>query len=176
MNTTSAFLSKDVRCWWLTGTDFRQCVLKTGVIKWPLKLYVRFSNVFFQNPKTLTFYVFWVVTVSRPWAYRTAEPLEMPFGARTCGGARKHALGEDADNPSGLEGAIWGNYLGMTRFARLAINLHPWVWTFSFWFLPCDQYAHVWMLNVHSIIVADQPLKSDAGTGLWTFRSRNETA
>ena len=39
---------------------FGNCVLKTGVIKWPLKLRVRFFNVFkrfFQNPKK-TFYVF----------------------------------------------------------------------------------------------------------------------
>ena len=31
---------------------FGNCVLKTGVIKWPLKLYVRFLNVltfFFKN-------------------------------------------------------------------------------------------------------------------------------
>ena len=34
---------------------FGNCVLKTGVIKWPLKLYLRLKklfNVFFQNPKT----------------------------------------------------------------------------------------------------------------------------
>jgi len=29
---------------------FGNCVLKTGVIKWPLKLYVRFLR-FFQNPE-----------------------------------------------------------------------------------------------------------------------------
>jgi len=39
---------------------FCNCVLKNGVIRWPLKLYVRFYvfNVFFQNPENMTFYVF----------------------------------------------------------------------------------------------------------------------
>ena len=36
---------------------FGSCVLKTGVTKWPLKLHVRFFNVF-QNPKNITFYFF----------------------------------------------------------------------------------------------------------------------
>ena len=36
---------------------FGNCVLKAEVIKWPVKLYVRFY-VFFQNPKNMTFYVF----------------------------------------------------------------------------------------------------------------------
>ena len=36
---------------------FDNCVLKTGVIKWSLKLYVRFLR-FFPNPKNMTFYVF----------------------------------------------------------------------------------------------------------------------
>jgi len=30
---------------------FGNCVLKPGVIKYPVKLYVHFFNVFFQNPK-----------------------------------------------------------------------------------------------------------------------------
>jgi len=39
------------------------CVLKTGTIKWPLKLYGRFSNVLnvFTKSKNMTFYVFLVV-------------------------------------------------------------------------------------------------------------------
>ena len=36
---------------------FGNRVLKTGVIKWPLKLRT-FFFVFFQNPKSMTFYVF----------------------------------------------------------------------------------------------------------------------
>ena len=39
---------------------FGNCVLKTGVIKWPLKLYVRFLR-FFSKSKNMTFYFFWVV-------------------------------------------------------------------------------------------------------------------
>ena len=37
---------------------FGNCVLKTGVIKWPMKLNVRSQRFFFQNPKNMTFYVF----------------------------------------------------------------------------------------------------------------------
>ena len=39
---------------------FGNCVLKTGIIKWPLKLCIRFYvfNVFFQNPKTRLFTFF----------------------------------------------------------------------------------------------------------------------
>ena len=38
--------------------SFGNCVLKTGVIKWPLKLYVRFSRFFFkiQKKHDLTFF------------------------------------------------------------------------------------------------------------------------
>jgi len=37
---------------------FGNCVLKTGIIRWPLKLFVHFFT-FFQNPKkNITFYVF----------------------------------------------------------------------------------------------------------------------
>ena len=39
---------------------FGNCVLKTAVIKWPVKLYIllRFFDGFFQNLKNMTFYVF----------------------------------------------------------------------------------------------------------------------
>ena len=37
---------------------FGNCVLKTGVIKWPLKLYVPFFRFFFKIQKNMTFYVF----------------------------------------------------------------------------------------------------------------------
>ena len=49
VNTTSAFLSKDVWCWWLTGTlsGLWNC---TDVFK-----------TFFQNWKNTTFYVFLIV-------------------------------------------------------------------------------------------------------------------
>jgi len=41
---------------------FGNCVLKTDVIKWLLKLYVRLLRFWrFLNPKNITFYVFWVV-------------------------------------------------------------------------------------------------------------------
>jgi len=33
---------------------FGNCVLKLRVIKWPVKLYVRFLRFFFQNPKNMT--------------------------------------------------------------------------------------------------------------------------
>jgi len=37
---------------------FGNCILKTGIIRWPLKLFVHFFT-FFQNPKkNITFYVF----------------------------------------------------------------------------------------------------------------------
>jgi len=36
---------------------FGNCVLKTGMIKWPLKLCIRI-NVFFQIQKNMTSYVF----------------------------------------------------------------------------------------------------------------------
>jgi len=36
---------------------FGNCVLKTGAIKHPLKLYVCFFTFFCQNPKKMTFYV-----------------------------------------------------------------------------------------------------------------------
>jgi len=39
---------------------FGNCVLKIGVIKWPLKL-CTLLNVFFSNPKQDFFYVFWIV-------------------------------------------------------------------------------------------------------------------
>ena len=54
VNTTSAFLSKDVDVGDLPVVTVGNCVLKTGTIKWPLKLYGRFSNVlnvFLLNPK-----------------------------------------------------------------------------------------------------------------------------
>ena len=40
--------------------SFGNCLLKTEVIKWPLKLCVRFFGFLriFQNPKNMTFYVF----------------------------------------------------------------------------------------------------------------------
>ena len=48
---------------------FGHCVLKSGVINWPLKLYVRFY-VFLQNPKNTTFYVFELLhTFSRTLAH-----------------------------------------------------------------------------------------------------------
>jgi len=39
---------------------FGNCVLNTGVIKWPLKLYGRFFTflTFFSKSKNMTFYVF----------------------------------------------------------------------------------------------------------------------
>ena len=37
---------------------FGNCVLKPGVIKYPVKLYVHFFNVFFKIQKNMTFYVF----------------------------------------------------------------------------------------------------------------------
>ena len=42
---------------------FGNCVLQTGVIKWPLKLYGRCFTffTFFPKSKNVTFYVFWVV-------------------------------------------------------------------------------------------------------------------
>jgi len=40
---------------------FGNCVLKTGVIKWPLKLCVRVFTFFFQNPKIMIFKVFFRV-------------------------------------------------------------------------------------------------------------------
>ena len=41
---------------------FGNCVLKTDVIKWLLKLYVRLLRFWrFLNPQNITFYVFWVV-------------------------------------------------------------------------------------------------------------------
>ena len=38
---------------------FGNCVLKTGMIKWPLKLYVRFLRflAFLSKSKNMTFYV-----------------------------------------------------------------------------------------------------------------------
>jgi len=43
----------------LPALTFGNCVLKTGVIKWPLKLYVTYVfYVFLQNPKNMTSYVF----------------------------------------------------------------------------------------------------------------------
>ena len=51
---------QDVWCWWpwLTGTAFRYniWVIKSWVIKWPVKL----CTFFFQNPKTWLFTFFWV--------------------------------------------------------------------------------------------------------------------
>ena len=46
VNTTSAFLSKMFDFGDLPVLTFGNCVLKTGMIKWLLKLYVRFFNVF----------------------------------------------------------------------------------------------------------------------------------
>ena len=47
----------------LTILTFCNCVLKNGVIRWPLKLYVRFYvfNVFFKIQKTWLFTFSWVV-------------------------------------------------------------------------------------------------------------------
>jgi len=49
-NSTSAFLSKMFDVGDLLVLTFGNCALKAGVIKWPLKLRVRFYV--FQNPKT----------------------------------------------------------------------------------------------------------------------------
>ena len=45
------------------SVTFVNCVLKTGVIKWPLKMYVRFYRLsrIFQKSKNMTFYAFRVV-------------------------------------------------------------------------------------------------------------------
>ena len=51
----SAFLSKMFDAGDLLVLTFGNCVLKAGVIKWPLKLYYVFY--FFQNAKNMT-YVF----------------------------------------------------------------------------------------------------------------------
>jgi len=59
--TPTLFHSKMFDVGDLPVLTFGNCVLKNGVIKWPLKLYVSFLTCFFQNPKTRLFYVFWVV-------------------------------------------------------------------------------------------------------------------
>jgi len=60
----SAFLSKMFDVGDLPVLTFGNCVLKPGVIKWPVKLYVRFYlfTFFSKSKKNITFYVFRVLT------------------------------------------------------------------------------------------------------------------
>jgi len=55
VNTTPAFLSKVFDVGDLPLLTFGNCELKSGVIKWPLKLYMRFCQ---NQEKNTTFYVF----------------------------------------------------------------------------------------------------------------------
>jgi len=62
-HVNSAFLSKDVWRWWLTGTGFRyNCALIPERLSglWNCT-YVLWRFYVFHRPKNTTFYVFWVV-------------------------------------------------------------------------------------------------------------------
>ena len=60
---------------------FGNCVLKTEVIKWPLKLYVRFLR-FFSKSKNMTFYVFFELlhTFSRTLTSTASTLRKCPLG------------------------------------------------------------------------------------------------
>ena len=72
MDTTSAFLSKTFDVGDLPLPTFRNCVLKTGVIKRPLRQYVRFY-VFFSKSKNVT--LLFSTCCTRFFEHWTCSPL-----------------------------------------------------------------------------------------------------
>jgi len=56
--TPTLFHSKMFDVGDLPVLTFGNCVLKNGVIKWPLKLYVSFLTCFFSKSKNTTFFTF----------------------------------------------------------------------------------------------------------------------
>ena len=79
----------------LPALTFSNCVLKTGVIKWPLKLYIRFY-VFFSKSKKHDFrffellHMFYRMLDMAMSCARTEEPIDMLLGVWTRVGRRNN--------------------------------------------------------------------------------------
>jgi len=121
VDTTSAFLSKTFDVGDLPLPTFGNCVLETGVIKWPLRQYVRFY-VFFLQIQKRDFTLFDLLHA----LFRTLDMLA--FAA--CGAVRAAidrylvSAGPTAANPPHAAASVdnWGRHSDSRRTDTVALH------------------------------------------------------